>query len=89
MEEDLFEEEFNQFYIIKYKTRLQAEQCILQDVCFLKKTHEVEINKAYHFCTNLLVIVACSDSKTFLGFGIVSNEPSELMYLTVNNYIHS
>lgn len=50
---ELFEDDFNQFYLLKYKSRLQAEQCITQDLCFLKKNQEVDLNKAYHDCTNL------------------------------------
>jgi hypothetical protein len=59
----------DQFIIIKVKSGHLIDLCIQQDVCFLKKGQEPTLYKAFHESLNLWVVLACIETKSYIGFG--------------------
>jgi hypothetical protein len=81
MEDGLFESQMNRYFIIKYKVRLHSDYCLQNSVCLIKKNQEMPLKKAYHESNVLGVFLSCIDAKAFYGFGVVCNEPLDLLYL--------
>ncbi|CAD8091708.1 unnamed protein product [Paramecium primaurelia] len=80
---DIFKQPSNKFFIIKYKTRGQADQSLNNKVIFVQKRFDLQLRNAAQVCEQVGVFLSCLDQKSFIAFGTIQNEPTDFDYLTV------
>ncbi|CAD8189789.1 unnamed protein product [Paramecium pentaurelia] len=79
---DIFKQPSNKFFIIKYKTRGQADQSLNNKVIFVQKRFDLQLRNAAQVCEQVGVFLSCLDQKSFIAFGTIQNEPTDFDYLT-------